>query len=150
MKAANDRKEEFYDPARKDKILEKKCDAIGVVGRAPQRPNCCAGQSPKVRWKISTEAGSRLCGSKAAMACVRSGGVRSDAIFVGRGPLAFSGCMETVCVCAQPLRSGMCQGDTGRMASSSSSFWRRSQWSSENQVQLGHPASGRMASFSSF
>ena len=29
----------------------------------------------------------------------------------------------TVCVYAQPLRNGMSQGDTGRMASSSSSFF---------------------------
>ena len=31
----------------------------------------------------------------------------------------------TVCVCAQPLRNGMSQGDTGRMASSSFSFLKK-------------------------
>ena len=40
-------------------------------------------------------------------------------------------------------------GETGRMASSSSSFWKRSQWSSGSGVGWG-PASGRMASLSSF
>ena len=64
--------------------------------------------------KVSAEVGSRLCGSKGSND-LRPGGVRSDAAVVGSGPLAFSGC--TVCVCAQPLRNGMSQGDTGRMAS---------------------------------
>ena len=31
------------------KICEKKRDKISTLGRGPQRPNCCVGQSPKVR-----------------------------------------------------------------------------------------------------
>ena len=38
MKAAKDREEEFYDPARKDNIFGKATDITGAVGRAPQRP----------------------------------------------------------------------------------------------------------------
>ena len=51
-----------------------------------------------------------------------SGGV-FVAIDSNIGPVAFSGCLG--------LRNGMSQGDTGRMASfSSSSLWKESQWSS--------------------
>ena len=51
MKAAKDRKEEFDDLAREDNILGRNYNAIGLVGRAPQRPNCGPAQSPKVRGR---------------------------------------------------------------------------------------------------
>ena len=47
--------EEFYDPAREDNILRRNKTQIGVVGGTLQGPNCCAGQSLKVWWKVSTE-----------------------------------------------------------------------------------------------
>ena len=49
--------------------------------------------------------------------------------------------LGTVCVYAQPPRNGMSQGDTGRLASSSSSSWKRSRWSSGAGAQ--HPAAWR-------
>ena len=49
MKAAKDVGEEYYDPDRKDKILRRNETRLALLGRAPQRPNCCVGQSPKVR-----------------------------------------------------------------------------------------------------
>ena len=50
------------------------------------------------------------------------GGVRYDATVVGRGPVAFSGCLGQCASAHNPARNGMSQGDTGRAASSSSSF----------------------------
>ena len=53
----------------------------------------------------------------------------------------------TVCVYAQPLRSGMSQGDdTGRTASSSSFLLKKEPMVLRELVRLG-PASSRMASF---
>ena len=51
MKAAKDRKEEAHDPSSKRKHSGKQQNATGVVGRAPQRSKCCAGQSSKVRGR---------------------------------------------------------------------------------------------------
>ena len=68
MKAAKDRREAFYDPTRKDNVLERNKNVIGVVERTSQRSKCCAGQSIKLRGRSVLEVGSRLCGSKAAMA----------------------------------------------------------------------------------
>ena len=48
-----------------------------------------------------------------------------------------------VCVYAQSLSSGTSQGGTGRMVSSSSSFRRKSGWSSGSWFGWG-PASDRM------
>ena len=49
--------------------------------------------------------------------------------------------LETVCVYARPPRNGMSQGDMGRTASSSSSFWKRSQWfSGAESAGAQHPA----------
>ena len=47
MKAVKDRREDFYDPERKDNIVERK-KTIGTVGRAPQRPDRGTGQSFEV------------------------------------------------------------------------------------------------------
>ena len=38
MKAAQDRRDEFYDSARKENIFGKETDKIGVVVRTSQRP----------------------------------------------------------------------------------------------------------------
>ena len=46
---------------------------------------------PLAVLKVSAAVGSRLCRSNAAM--TGFGGVRFDFTVVGRGPLAFSGCM---------------------------------------------------------
>ena len=44
--------------------------------------------------------------------------------------------LGTVCVYAQPLRNGMSQRHTGRVARSSSSFWKRNQWSLREMSRL--------------
>ena len=121
-----------YDPVPKDNIFGKKYNAIGVVGRSTSKTQLWPWTKPSSAWKISTEAGSRPCGSKAKQGSngMRPGGVRSDATVVGRGLVALSGCMghsaSTHNLCAMECL----RADTGRMVSSSSSFWRRSQWSS--------------------
>ena len=48
MKAAKDRDEEYYDPARREDILVKNKDTSGVEGRTPQRPNCGLGNGAKL------------------------------------------------------------------------------------------------------
>ena len=45
MNAARDSGDDFYDPERKDQRFGKKQNTTGIVGRAPQRPNCGTGQS---------------------------------------------------------------------------------------------------------
>ena len=49
MKAAKDRTEEFYDPAREEDTSKRNGTATGVVGRTSQGSNCRAGDSIKVR-----------------------------------------------------------------------------------------------------
>ena len=48
MKAAKDREEEFYDPARKDNILRRKQTRLELWRRAHQGPNKSLGQSSEV------------------------------------------------------------------------------------------------------
>ena len=48
IKAAKDREEKYYDPARKDNILGRKKDTTGAVRGAPPRPNHNLGQSVEV------------------------------------------------------------------------------------------------------
>ena len=62
MKAAKDREEECYDPERKDNIVGRNKNAIGTVGRVPQRPKCGTGQSFEVRGESVSRlsVGSRL------------------------------------------------------------------------------------------
>ena len=45
VKAATDRRDEFYDSAGQRKHFGKETDKTGVVGRTPQRPNHSVGQS---------------------------------------------------------------------------------------------------------
>ena len=47
MKAAKDRRDEFYDPARKGNFLGRNKRRLELC----QRPNCGPGQSPKVRGR---------------------------------------------------------------------------------------------------
>ena len=106
----------------------KKCNAIGIVGRTSQG------------YPIATLDKALKCvedesGSKAVMSGDR---VVSDLVLpqiygaslCGKRSFGFFWMHGTVCVYAQPLRNGMSQGGMGRTASSSSSFWRKSQWSS--------------------
>ena len=51
-------------------------NAIGAVGRAPQRPNCCLGQSPEVRGRPVLKLARGIVEARAAMTSDR-GGVRS-------------------------------------------------------------------------
>ena len=95
MKAAKDRNEEFYDPAREEDISRRNTTLLEL-------------------WE------EHLKESKAAKT---SDWVVSDLML----PLWERSCglfwmLGTLCVCAQPPRNGMSQGDTGRTAGSSSSF----------------------------
>ena len=91
MKAAKDRREKFYDLARKDDMLGRNKtrlelweahlkDPIEALDKAPK---CVEDQFVSLLealWKQSSNG-------------MRSGGVGSDATVVGRGPVAFSGCL---------------------------------------------------------
>ena len=70
MKAAKDRKEEFFDPTRKDNILERNITRLELWEEHLKDPIVALDKALSA-WKISTEAGSRHIGSKAAMACDR-------------------------------------------------------------------------------
>ena len=75
-------KRTFRDEIKRDWSWEK----------STAKTQLCPWTKPKNAWKISTEAGSRLCRSKGSNG-MRSGGVGSDATVVGRGPVPFSGCL---------------------------------------------------------
>ena len=67
MKAAKDRKEEFYDPAREEDISKRNKSGWSFrknISRT-QKPHWTKHQSA---LKVSADVGSRLCGSKAAKA----------------------------------------------------------------------------------
>ena len=126
MRAAKDRREEFNDPAREEDISRRNQTRLELWEKHLKDPtNCGLGRSPKVRGRSVLKL-ARACASRAATACDR---VVSDLMLPLLEEVLWAYC-GIVCACAQPLRSGMFQGDTGRMASSSSSFWRKSRWSS--------------------
>ena len=108
MKAAKDRKEEFYDPARKDNNFGKKHNAIGVVGTAPQRPNCGPGQSPKVRGRSALKVSARALGERCVPQWLMMASEAWERSQSGRafGP---SWMRWILCVCAQCQWSGICQ-----------------------------------------
>ena len=120
MKAAKDRKEKFYDLARKDNILGRNETRLELWKTTSKiqllRSLKCVGRSvlklarslvevrqqwPAIEWRH--------------IWCYRRG-KRSCGLFWMRG---------IVCVCAHSPRNGMSQGGTGRMASSSSSFLKK-------------------------
>ena len=110
--------EDFYDPARKENISRRNKTRLELWEEASQRSNCCARQSPKSAWKVSTEVGSRLCGGMAVMTSVSE----SDATVLGRAPLAFSGCTGQ-CASTYNLYAVECRREIRAvMVSSSFSF----------------------------
>ena len=143
--AAKDRKEEFYDPAREEDISKRNKtrlelwevhlkDPIAALDKALQ----CI-ESPYWSWLEALW--------KQGSNDQRSGGVRSDATVVGRSPVAFSGCLGQ-CASTHNLRAVESPKET-RAVRRALSCWRKSWWSSGGWFGWG-PASGRMASFSSF
>ena len=97
----------------------KNSNATGTVGRAPQRPDCGTGYSVDVHGEfvLGLIFGPRLCGGTGlqwlAQASSKVCGIRP--IWEAFGPTWTRG---LVCVYARHPWSGMCQGSTGRMASS--------------------------------
>ena len=99
------------------------------VGRAVGAKKPQEAQKAKALWAMNAAkdgGGFFMSGWSEGCNTLWPDGFRSDPrfvgqAFVGRGPVAFSGCMGQ-CVYAQLLRSGTSQGGTGRMASSSSSL----------------------------
>ena len=76
MKAAKDREKTFW----------KKKDTIGAVGRAPQRPNSCLGQSVEVLGEslLGLAFGSKLLfATRVAMACSVVGAKLFQNMWVG-------------------------------------------------------------------
>ena len=123
MKAAKDRGDDFYDPARKDNILGRH----QTRQRAPQRPHGSIGRSFEVFGESVSKliVGSRLF-VKLALHGWWPSGLRHGAKDVGQtavgkvsGPIWIRG---TACVCEQSPRIGRFLGSMGRMESSSSSF----------------------------
>ena len=78
MKAAKDRKEEFFDPTRKDNILGRNTTRLELWEEHFKDP--IVAPWLEALWKQGSNG-------------MRSGGVGSDATDVGRGPVAFSGCL---------------------------------------------------------
>ena len=118
MKAAKDREEEYYDPARKDENS----------GRAPQRPNHSFGQSSEVPREslLGLYSGSKRC-VKGRVNCngLQLCGHRNFAKDVGKAVLgrrlALLGPVGQ-CASAHSVHLlGWFQGSMGRMASSFSS-----------------------------
>ena len=107
---------------RRGRHQRKKRDKISTLGRAPQRFNCCAGQSTKVcgRSALRPMLARGSCGIEVAMTCGR--GVRVWSCRCGKRSLGIFWLHGTVCVHAQPLHSGASQRGMGRMARSSFSF----------------------------
>ena len=118
MKAAKDRGEVYYDPARKDNILERNIDTSEVVGRAPQRPDRGTGQSSEVCGEplLRLAVGSKL--QWLAVVCVPRFCKRC-----GKGPFGKASGLAwthgTVCTCSQRPPIGTSRGSMGRMAFSS-------------------------------
>ena len=107
MKAAEESGEDFCDPARKETIFGKEKYTTGAVGRAPQRPNHCLGQSVEV------------LGESLVHAVVRAPRLRKrmwERPFWDASVLAWT--RGIVCSCAQRPPTGTFQGSMGRMASS--------------------------------
>ena len=126
MKAAKDRGDKFYDPARKDNMLRTNKTRLEVWEEHLKDPIVALDKGPKVCGKsvLKLELARGFCGSKVAMI---GDSFRSDSTFCGKRSFGLFWMHETVCVYAQPLRSGTSQGGTGRVASSSSSLRRKSQ-----------------------
>ena len=91
IRAAKDRKEEFYDPARKEYISKRNKTRLELWEEHIKDPIVALDKAPKcvedqywswleALWKQGSNG-------------IRSGGVGSDATAVGRGPVAFSECV---------------------------------------------------------
>ena len=93
MKAAQDRCEVFYDPARKDDILRRNKTRQALWEEHLKDP-IVALDSTKVHGKavVRPKVGSRLSWKQGGND-PRPSGFRSGSSVVGRGPLALSGCM---------------------------------------------------------
>ena len=80
MKAAKDSEEDFYDPARKDKMFGKKSHSSRAVERAPERSCWSIGQSSEVFGESVSKLviGSRLF-VKLAVSGLWPRGLRYDA-----------------------------------------------------------------------
>ena len=115
MKAAKDAGEEYYDPTRVDSITGRNQTRL-----APQRPDRCTGRSPEVCGKFVLEVSARVLGGRV----FRNGRCCFPPKFVGKADLGVRLTLlgsDELCVYAQHPWRGMCQGRTGRVASSSPS-----------------------------
>ena len=117
MKAVKDRREEFHDPARKDNILGRNWTRLELWGRAPQRPNCGPGQSPKVRGSAGLKLARGFVEARQQWHAI--GWCRIWCYRCGKRSCGLFWMLGIVCVYAQSPRNGMFQGDSGRTASSS-------------------------------
>ena len=120
MKAAKDRKEEFYDPARKDHISGRNTTRLELWEEHPgQIPTVCGRSVLKV---FGPGAGRKMRFPSDDDGLLRSLGerIRSGRAF---GPTWMR---WILCVCAQCQWSGKCQRSTGRTVCSFSSSFRRS------------------------
>ena len=67
MKAAKDRKEDFYDPARKDNILSRNKTRLVLWEEHLKDIQLLRWTKPCSALKVSVKVGSRPCGSMVAM-----------------------------------------------------------------------------------
>ena len=133
MKAAKDRKEEFYDLGREEDIrnwIERDWNC----GKNISRIRLQRWTKHQSALKVSTAVGSTLCGSKAAMT---SDWVVPDLML----PLWEEALWPLLDACSVRLRTTATQWNVPA-SSSSSSFWRKRQWSSRRWFGQ-HPASWR-------
>ena len=117
MNAAKDAGEECYD-SMFDVGIKGRNETRSTLGRAPQRSNCCVGQSPKVRGrsvlKVSAQAlGERCVPQWPMMASVEACGRSRSGKASGLAWIHW-----TLCVCAHHPVIGMCQRSMGRTVGS--------------------------------
>ena len=90
-------------------IEEERCGPMSTLGRAPERSNCCVGQSPEVRGRSALKVAAQALGERSVPqqpmmtsvdVCGRSRSGRAS------GPTWMR---WILCVCAQCKWSSMCQ-----------------------------------------
>ena len=119
MKAAKDAEEEHYDPEREDNILGKSQTRLALCEEHLKDPIVALDRALEVRGEFVQGVffGSRFCGGTVLQFPLLASFKVCGSSRYGRafGP---NGIRWIVGVCAQPKRSGMCQGSTGRLATS--------------------------------